>query len=84
VDGPRGRDDPQNLPGESVAQIGGGRLGVLAAREPDLGIRLAGLRLDLEDLIGAESGAGSVTLWLEGLPRGLGGTARVVDDLLRR
>lgn len=75
----------RTFPGdESVAQIGGGRLGVLTAREPNLGIRLAGLRLDLEDLTGAESGAGSVTLWLEGLPPGLGGAARVLDDLLRR
>ena len=75
----------RTFPGdESIARIGVDRFGVLTVREPNLGIRLAGLRLDLEDLIGGGTGTGLVTVWLEGLPPGESGAARVLDDLLRR
>jgi len=69
------------FPGEeSVAQLGAGRLGILVPRDQHLGVRLAGLRLDLQELAGAHG----VTVWLEGLPAGVEGAARVLDDLIRR
>lgn len=70
-----------SFPGEeSVAAVGPSRLAVLVPREEHLGIRLAGLRVDLEEL----AGPGEVAVWLEGLPGGLEGAVRVLDDLLRR
>jgi hypothetical protein len=73
------------FPGEeSVVQLGATRLGILVARDANIGVRLAGMRLDLEDLAASGSGTGRVTVWIEGLPAGIDAAATVLDELLRR
>jgi hypothetical protein len=69
------------FPGEeAVVQLGATRVGILVARDGSIGVRLAGMRLDLEEL----TGAGGVTVWIEGLPSGVDAAAAVLDELLRR